>query len=117
MPTGKHKNHARGSTHYRWRGGPDPVRRRANAKASAARYPERRRAREKVKDAIRRGDLKRAKELRCVDCGEPAKRYDHYAGYDKPLAVEAVCYKCDGLRVRQRGELKGIKRRQPNASH
>lgn len=110
MPRGKHSGHIRGPAHYRWRGGnpkPDPIKRRANAKASSARYPDRRRAREKVNDAIRRGDLKPAKELACFDCGDPARRYDHFAGYDKPLDVQAVCYRCDGLRSRARGEHKG----------
>lgn len=107
MTSGTHSSHARGENHYRWSGGPDPAKRRANAKASSARYPERRQAREKVKDAVRSGKIPPAKMLSCVDCGESAKRYDHFAGYDKPLEVQAVCYRCDGKRVRARGELRG----------
>lgn len=73
---GKHGNHVRGAAHWRWRGGnpaPDPEKRRANAKASAARHPERRRARENVKDAVRRGDLPVVSSLTCTDCTEPAR--------------------------------------------
>lgn len=96
-----------GASHWNWRGGspkPDPEKRRRNAKASAKRYPERRAAREKVKDAIRRGDLLPVKQRACTDCGGPAKRYDHPRGYASPLDVEPVCFKCDGLRSRSRGE-------------
>jgi hypothetical protein len=113
MPRGEHGNHVRGAAHYRWRGGnpkPDPEKRRANAKASAARYPERRRAREQVKDAIRRGDLPSAKMKMCRDCAAPAAAYDHHLGYDRPLAVEPVCHRCHGARSRARGEHRGKRR-------
>ena len=109
MARGVHGNHVRGSRHYRWRGGnprPDPEKRRANARASAKRYPERRRAREKVKDAVRAGVLPSVKSQRCVDCGLQAQAYDHAFGYDRPLDVEPVCYKCHGKRSRKRGEHK-----------
>lgn len=107
MPRGKHNNHIRGDQHWNWRGGnppPDPEKRRANAKASAKRYPERRRARERVKDAVRRGDLAPIKTCTCVDCGASAQAYDHAYGYDQPLKVDPVCYKCHGRRSRKRGE-------------
>jgi hypothetical protein len=84
----------------------DPEKRRQNAKASDQRHPDRRRAREKVKDAIRRGDLSRAKETVCKDCSRPATAYDHYLGYDYPLEVEPVCHECHGKRSRVRGEHK-----------
>jgi hypothetical protein len=114
-PAGK----SSGPNHYRWRGGapkPVPELRRTNAKASAARYPERRRAREKVKDAVRAGKLARVRTLLCVDCGEGARAYDHFAGYDKPLTVEPTCFKCHGKRSRERGEhkLNGRKRVTPS---
>jgi hypothetical protein len=107
MLSGAKSNHVRGAAHHRWRGGsplPDPEKRRANAKASAARYPERRRAREKVKDAIRRGDIPPAKDRVCVVCAAPARQYDHHLGYEFPLAVEPVCFACHGRRSRARGE-------------
>ena len=107
---GRHSNHVRGEQHYRWRGGnptPDPELRRKNAKASSARYPDRRRAREKVKDAIRSGKLPQIKTQKCCNCGGDAKRYDHPRGYENALDVEPVCFKCDGMRSRARGEHKG----------
>lgn len=81
----------------------DPTKRLVNAKASAARHPDRRRAREKVKDAIRRGDIPPAKKLACKDCGGKAAAYDHL-DYAQPLAVEPVCHPCHGKRSRARGQ-------------
>lgn len=81
-------------------------RRRAASKASARKHPDRRRAREQVKDAVRRGDLAPVRSLACHDCGRPARAYDHYAGYDRPLDVQPVCFECHGRRSRSRGEHK-----------
>lgn len=116
---GKHKNHAKGADHYRWRGGnpePEMERRRQNANASARRHPERCRARSAVSYAVRKNRLSAARDCRCTDCGEPAQSYDHYLGYDQPLAVEAVCFRCHGHRSRARGEhkLHGRKRITPS---
>lgn len=55
------------------------------------------RARGKVNVAIQQGLLTPVKELRCVDCGAPAAEYDH-RDYRQPLAVQAVCRKCNHLR-------------------
>ena len=82
----------------------DPARRRENARASAARHPERRRAREMINTEIRAGRMPPAKSLACSDCGEPATSYDHHLGYDHPPDVEPVCYPCHGRRSRCRGE-------------
>ena len=82
----------------------DPAKRRANARRSARRYPEKRRARERVKDAIRRGDLPRASACICSDCPRQATQYDHPNGYENALEVESVCDECHGLRSRRRGE-------------
>ena len=82
----------------------DPIKRRLAAKKSAHRYPERRQAREKVKDAVRSGKLSIIKRQICVDCGAPANSYDHYLGYDHKLDVEPVCSVCHGKRSRKRGE-------------
>jgi hypothetical protein len=54
-----------------------------------------RRAHNKVAYAIKRGDLAKLDgSLHCVDCGNPAERYDHRE-YAKPLSVEPVCHKCN----------------------
>ena len=47
-----------------------------------------------VLKAIRRGELKRADEFECVDCGKPAYCYDH-RDYSKPLDVDPVCNGCN----------------------
>ncbi len=47
-----------------------------------------------VSRAIASGQLKRAAEFSCVDCGKPARHYDHRE-YAKPLQVEPVCQKCN----------------------
>lgn len=51
----------------------------------------------KVFRAVQRGDMPRAAELACVDCGSPASVYDH-RDYTKPLAVEPVCRSCNARR-------------------
>lgn len=50
-----------------------------------------------VTAAVRRGDLKPAKECVCVDCGAPARHYDH-RDYNKPLEVGPVCPSCNARR-------------------
>ena len=117
---GKHGNHARGQNHPRWRGGnptPDPVKRRENAKASSKRYPLKRTSRQKIHDAVRQGKIPRVSTLSCMDCGGQAARYDHYAGYDKPLDVQPVCAACDGKRIKARGEIKYPNRVGPSKGH
>lgn len=52
------------------------------------------RAHARVALAIKLGELAPiAHETKCVDCGEPAKEYDH-RDYSEPLVVEAVCKLC-----------------------
>jgi len=50
-----------------------------------------------VAAAIRRGELAHPKTLVCVDCGKPAKDYDH-RDYSRPLDVDPVCHGCNRLR-------------------
>ena len=50
-----------------------------------------------VNKAVRKGQLKPARECECVDCGAPAKVYEHRS-YDKPLDVVPVCFKCNSRR-------------------
>lgn len=48
----------------------------------------------KVAAAVKKGLMPHVKMLVCVDCGRPAKRYDH-RDYNKPLAVDPVCQPCN----------------------
>lgn len=48
----------------------------------------------KVQREIRFGRLKPATAYSCVDCGAPAKVYDH-RDYTKPLEVVPLCVRCN----------------------
>jgi len=53
---------------------------------------------EAVRIAIRDGKLAKLDgSILCVDCGRPAKCYDH-RDYAKPLDVSPVCVRCNTLR-------------------
>lgn len=69
------------------------------------RNPEKAAAWIAVAKAVASGRLPRVSTWPCVDCGQPAKRYDHHQGYapEHHLDVEPVCFRCDGLRTRARG--------------
>ena len=55
----------------------------------------RRRAWDLVRDAVKRnGTLREPTSYDCIDCGEPAKCFDH-RDYTKPLQVDPVCYSCN----------------------
>lgn len=47
--------------------------------------------------AVRRGDLPRARDCQCADCGGPAIEYEH-RDYTKPLDVVPICRRCNLLR-------------------
>lgn len=66
-----------------------------------------RRAHKTIEGMIRRGEIQKASDLVCVDCGLPAAHYDHYLGYDEHhwRDVEPVCAKCHGQRAQDRGEM------------
>lgn len=50
--------------------------------------------------AIKRGRVKPiTPDTQCVDCGKPAKHYDH-RDYNKPYEVEPVCVSCNIRRGR-----------------
>lgn len=55
------------------------------------------RAHQKVRRAVVSGQLPRVKTLTCVDCGKPARCYDH-RDYTKPLDVAPVCFSCNTRR-------------------
>lgn len=48
----------------------------------------------KVARAIKGGQLQRPALFACVDCGNPAKCYDH-RDYSRPLDVVPVCLSCN----------------------
>lgn len=52
------------------------------------------RALSRVRYAVIKGILPRLSTQTCVDCGKPAKCYDH-RDYNFPLVVEPVCAYCN----------------------
>lgn len=62
---------------------------------SINRYPNRKLARGCIQKAIMRGDLPRARDCRCSDCGKPAKEY-HHKSYKREhwLDVIPLCRSC-----------------------
>lgn len=71
-----------------------------------ARDGDKQQARHTVRHHVSQGWLPRASTLPCVDCGLPARDYDHYLGYDAVhhLDVQPVCRRCHQLRNVARGE-------------
>ena len=55
-----------------------------------------------VSSAVKRGEIPSIHTQKCIDCGKPAKHYDH-RDYDKPLDVEPVCMGCNDKRGRAAG--------------
>lgn len=56
------------------------------------------RCRSMVGAAIKRGELPKLDgTIKCTDCPNPAKCYDH-RDYGKPLKVDPVCKMCDAIR-------------------
>lgn len=58
--------------------------------------------------AVKLGYLPRISSCVCVDCGAPARAYDH-RDYNKPLDVEPVCSRCNhrrGPAIPRRREVK-----------
>jgi hypothetical protein len=73
-------------------------------------------ARSRVAIAVKYGRLPAAKTQTCVDCGGPARQYDHYLGYtvEHALSVQPVCIACHERRSQARGEHYGPARPHPN---
>jgi len=60
--------------------------------------PTQSQAQQAVRRAIKRGEfLALNGNIPCVDCGQPAKVYDH-RNYTHPLMVDAVCMSCNAKR-------------------
>jgi len=73
------------------------IREKNNAKQrkEAKKYPIRGWATNVVRYAVQRGDLSKLDgTIKCVDCGQEAKHYDH-RDYLKPLEVDPVCRGCN----------------------
>jgi hypothetical protein len=70
--------------------------RRKTGEKMIALYPEKRKARTAVTNAIAAGKLPRAKSQRCAKCDEPATGYHHHLGYEREhwLDVIPVCTWC-----------------------
>ena len=52
------------------------------------------------------GRIPNVKSFSCVDCGEPATRYDH-RNYTKPLKIDPVCNLCDNKRGQGKPDING----------
>ena len=111
---GRHGHHARGAANGRSRSrlpAPNPERVRTRRRESVLKYPDKIRARRALHRAVRKRLIPHPSTLMCFDCGNLATSYDHYDGYEEPLRVQPVCWKCHGKRTSERGELKGIPHR------
>lgn len=82
---------------------------RPYSKAEYARNRVKLAARKRIGYLASTGVIPRARSLSCVDCGGPAKEYDHHRGYegDAAVDVQAVCKPCHGRRGSERGEHRG----------
>lgn len=59
----------------------------------------------KVQSAVARGILPKIDgSISCMDCGKPARCYDH-RDYLKPLEVDPVCHKCNKKRGRAKNHI------------
>ena len=68
----------------------------SNQYLSQLKYPERVAARKAVYKRVQIGSMPKADTLTCLDCGKPAKEYDHAKGYEAEYVyyVEPVCKDC-----------------------
>ncbi len=84
-----------------WRNGPKPspesriaIRRKCE-RAQRKKFPEKFRARSKLKRAVREGKIH--KPDICSQCGLPGETNGHHADYSKPLDVIWLCRACHDL--------------------
>ncbi len=75
-----------GEKNHRWKGG---VKRHEHDRLKIL-------ARRKVNHEVEAGRIPSPKTLKCTDCENKAREYDHHLGYKEAnwLDVEAVCSKC-----------------------
>ncbi len=79
-----------------------------NAKKNKLKWPEKQKARAKVRTNIDAGRMPNANTLICMDCGNRAREYDHYLGYEEAhwLDVQPVCSSCNKKREKNRRDAK-----------
>jgi hypothetical protein len=82
-----------------------------------ARDGDKKQARSRVNNLVKRGLLPDPNSIPCVDCGhiydgKTRHEYDHYLGYAARSheSVESVCATCHGERTSARGETKAARR-------
>lgn len=65
-------------------------------KKQIRKFPERKRARSALSNAICDGKMLPAKDFQCVHCGKPARQHHHHNGYDREhwLDVIPLCILC-----------------------
>lgn len=71
------------------------IARQRNLRAKS-KHPEKIKARALVNQKIRFGRMPKASDCKCIHCGEQAKHYHHYLGYDfvHRYDVQPLCIKC-----------------------
>ena len=67
---------------------------------SRLKHPDRRKARDVVNNAVKRGTIPPITTQICEDCGKPAQCYHHFLGYSSEhhFGVVPVCFLCDKKR-------------------
>lgn len=65
-------------------------------KKNLNKFPERRKARRMINNAIRDGRFPHISMQKCIICSKPAEEYHHYLGYapEHWFDVQAVCKSC-----------------------
>lgn len=48
----------------------------------------------KIYRLVRTGELPDPRKVPCFDCGERAREYHHFIGYEYPLHVLPLCHSC-----------------------
>ena len=66
----------------------------------AAKYPEKVKAQQLVRNRFSKGKWPRASFFLCSDCDDHAEHY-HHEHYDQPTSVEPLCVSCHNKRHRK----------------
>jgi hypothetical protein len=67
-----------------------------NKRKNLNKFPEKRKARRMINNAIRDGRFPHSSTENCIACGNQAQEYHHYLGYDIEhwFDIQAVCKPC-----------------------